>query len=110
MGAARKILGQAIPAATTLTALYTVPASGSTVCSTLCVCNQSTTQTTFRVSVAISGATDTPAQYLYYDVVINGKDTFMATIGITLFAGDIIRVYVGTANVSFNVFGEETTP
>jgi hypothetical protein len=102
-----KILGQSKPAATTLVALYTVPAATTAVCSSIVICNQNANLTTFRVSVAVNGAGDTPAQYLYYDVTIAGYDTFIATIGISLGAGDVVRVYNEDAYCSFNLFGQE---
>lgn len=104
-----KVLGQSKPAATTLTDLYTVPALTSTTISTIMVCNQSATATSFRISVAPAGAADTAAQYLYYDVAIAGNDTFAATLGITLSTTDILRIYNTAATLSFVAFGAETT-
>lgn len=104
-----KVLGQLTPAATTLTALYTVPASTQTTCSSIVVCNQNASSIAFRVSVAIGGAADTPAQYLYYDVALTKNNSFVATLGITLAATDVVRVRSDTANVSFNLFGAEVT-
>lgn len=104
-----KVLGQAAPSATTLTDLYTVPASTSVVVSSIVVCNRSATATTFRVSVAIAGAADANPQYLYYDVALPGNDTFIATVGLTLAATDKVRVYTGAATVTFQVFGTELT-
>lgn len=104
-----KILGQSKPSAATLTDMYTVPALTSAVCSSIVICNQSGTPTLFRVSVAIAGAADTPAQYLYYDAPIGSYGTFIATIGITLGAGDVVRVYNNLATCSFNLFGQQNT-
>lgn len=104
-----KVLGQSKPSATTLTALYTVPAATSAVVSTISVCNQSATPTSFRISVAPAGAADTASQYLYYDVVIPANDTFIATIGITLATTDVVRVYNTLATCSFSLFGSEIT-
>ena len=103
-----KTLGQVNPSATSLTTLYTVPASTQTVCSSIVVCNQGV-DTTFRVSVQIAGAGDDPKQYLYYDLPIEANDTFTATIGMTLATTDVVKVYAGTANVSFNLYGTEIT-
>lgn len=103
-----KVLGQAIPAATTLTALYTVPALTSTVVSTITVCNQGVA-TTFRISVAVAGAADTPKQYLCFDVALAAAEVRAFTLGMTLGAADVVRVYAGTATVSFNAFGAETS-
>lgn len=109
MGEARKVLGQSNPVAATLTDLYTVPAATSVVGSSIVVCNRSATPTTFRISISIAGVADDNKQYLYYDVPILGNDTFIATIGITLAATDVVRVYAVLATLSFNLFGVEVT-
>lgn len=109
MATTYKILGQSKPSAATLTAAYTVPALTTATVSTITVANQSSTATSFRISVAVNGAADTPAQYLYYDIAISGNNTFATTIGITLGAGDIVRVYNTLATCSFNIFGVENT-
>lgn len=107
MATTLKILGQAKPTATTLTDLYQVPLATTCTVSTIWVCNQSSTATTFRISIAIAGAADATQQYLYYDVAIAGNDTFAATCGIALGAQDKIRVYAGAATLSFNAVGVE---
>ena len=107
MATSPKVLGQSRPGATTLTALYTVPALTSTTVSSISVCNTSATPTTFRVSVAPAGAGDALSQYLFYDVTIAGNDSFVATMGITLSTTDIIRVYATLATLTFQAFGIE---
>lgn len=109
MAETRKVLGQSKPNAATLTAAYTVPVSTQAVVSSITVCNQAAAGTAFRISVAINGAADTPAQYIAYDVAIAGNVTVTYVIGITLGAGDIVRVYNTLATLSFNVFGVELT-
>lgn len=102
-----RVLAQSTPSANTLTTAYTVPASTSTQISSIMVCNTNTTETTFRVSVRIAGASDTIKQYIYYDLPILNNDTFVATVGITLATTDVISVQAGMTNVSFNIFGVE---
>lgn len=109
MPEAMKPLGQLSPAATTLSTLYTVPAATQATVSSLACCNQNVGDVTVRVSVAVAGAADNVKQYLYYDLPVVSKDTFMATIGITLSTGDIVRVYASATGVSFNLFGIEYT-
>jgi hypothetical protein len=109
MGQVLKVLGQSSPAAATLTALYTVPALTSVAVSSIVVSNRNAAKIKFRVSVAIGGAADTGAQYLYFDVEVNGNDTFVATIGITLATTDVVRVQTNTTLVGFNLFGAEVT-
>jgi len=77
MATTYKVLGQSNPAATTLTTLYTVPASTSTVISTITVANQAATAATYRIAVRIAAAGISAAQYLAYDVSLpaNATDT-----------------------------------
>lgn len=104
-----KILGQSAPTATTLTTVYTVSASLQTVISSIGVCNTSTTATdSFRISIAQGGAVDAATQYIYRDVAIAPKDTFMTTIGITLAETDVVRVYSTNGTSNFVVFGVES--
>jgi len=102
-----KILAQTATPATTLTDLYTVPALRSSVASSVIVCNRGNTSTTFRISLAVAGAADLNKQYLYYDVPISKNNTFVATIGISLATTDVVRVYAGNTNLSFNLVGVE---
>jgi ribosomal protein S2 len=104
---AQKVLGQSNPLAATLTDIYTVPAAKYAVVSSIVVCNRSATPTAFRVTVAVAGAVDGNAQYLYYDLSIPGNDTFIATVGITLAATDVVRVRATLATLSFSLFGTE---
>lgn len=109
MADTNKVLGQSAPLATTLTDLYTVPAATQTVVSSIVCCNRDAVAIKFRISVAIAGAADAVAQYLYWDVNLNVGDTYVAVLGITLAATDKIRVRSTTANTSFSAFGVEIT-
>ena len=104
-----KVLGQSTPSAASLTTLYTVPALSSSVISSIVICNISATPTSFRVAIRPAGASISNEHYIYYDVAIPGNDTFIATIGITLGAGDVVRVYNTLATLSFNFYGQENT-
>jgi hypothetical protein len=107
MATVYKVLGQSSPTATTETALYTVPAATSAVASSVIVCNRSAVLSTFRISIAIAGATTAPKDYIYYDLPIGANDTFIATIGVTLAATDEVRVYSSNTNLSFSLYGSE---
>lgn len=104
-----KILGQSNPSAATLTTCYTVPSATTSVVSSLVICNRSATATSFRVAVRLAGASISNEHYIYYDVMIGGNDTFIATIGATLGATDVISVYATLATLSFNLFGQQNT-
>lgn len=103
------IIAQSAPAATILTDLYTVPALTQVVASSIIVCNRGATATEFRISLAPTGAADTPSQYLYYDVPLAKNNTFIATIGITLATTDKVRIYAGNANLTFTLLGTKIT-
>lgn len=108
---ARLVLGQAKPSAATLTALYTVPAGKQVAVSTITACNVSSSEDLIRISVAIAGAANADKQYLYYDLPLQGasseRNTFAATLGVSLAATDVVRVYSRDGNTSFNLFGDE---
>ena len=109
MALAHKVLGQSNPAVTTLTTLYTVPASTQAIASTLSICNIGTVSTTYRVAVRPAGAAIANQHYLAYDAVVSANDAILLTLGIALATTDVISVYAGTANISFSVFGVEIT-
>ena len=109
MAQSYKVLAQTNPNATTLTDSYTVPAATQTIISTIVIANRSATATTFRISVAIAGAANDNAQYIAYDAPILGNDTITLTIGATLDAADVVRVYAALATLSFGLFGVENT-
>jgi hypothetical protein len=108
MATTYKILGQNGPAATTETVLYTVPASTSTVISTLTVCNQSANPATYRVAVRPAADSSTAQKHwIVFGATIDGSDATMLTLGLTLSAGDTVRVFASSATMSFSVFGSE---
>ena len=102
-----KVLGQSAPSATTETDLYTVPGATTAVVSSIVICNRSGSNATFRISVAVGGGATGNKDYLYYDNTVLANDSFIATIGVSLGAGDKIKVYASSANLSFNAFGAE---
>jgi len=107
MATVYKVLGQSNPSATTATSLYTVPASTSTVVSSISICNQDGTDATFRISIRPAGAVQTAAMYLGYDITVGGYDSTIITVGLTLATTDVITVYASTATLSFQAFGSE---
>jgi len=106
---ANKVLGQSAPLATTMTDVYTVPAATEAIVSSLVVCNRDLTNTSFRIAVRPAGAALSDEHYQYYNSVIFNEDTFIATIGMTLEATDVISVYAADATLSFTVYGQEIT-
>lgn len=104
-----KVLGQADPAATTTTVLYTVPDLNLTTCSSLVICNRNGSAVTVRVSVHVNDASADNKQFIYYDKQVSANDTLASILGITLNQNDVIKVYASSTGVSFNLFGVETS-
>ena len=107
MATTYKVLGQVIPAATTATTLYTVPAATATVVSTIVICNQAATSATFRIAIRPVGATLATLHYAAFDVAVGANDSTALTLGITLDAADVLTVYASSADMTFSVFGSE---
>lgn len=108
MPTAYKVLGQSNPAATTETTLYTAPALTQAVVSTLIIANQTATAATYRIAVRPAADGSTAAKHwIVYGATVGASDSTALTLGITLAAGDVIRVYASTANLSFSAFGSE---
>ena len=107
MATTYKVLAQSNPSATILTSLYTVGASTSSVVSTIMICNQASSAATYRIAVSPAGATAEAKHYIVYGATVGASDSIMLTLGVTLAAGDLIRVYASSANMSFNAFGSE---
>ena len=104
-----KVLGQLDPAATTTTVLYTVPNLTQTTVSSLVICNRTGSGITFRVSVHVAGAGANDKQFLFFDQALAANTTRTVVIGICLGQTDVVKVYASAVDVSFNLFGVETS-
>ena len=104
-----KVLGQLVPAAGVLTAIYTAGGAIGVTVSTVSVCNLGTTTDKVRLRVAVAGAADDPKQAVLHDVPVKPGSTRGITIGITMSPGDVVRVYSLNGNIAFNLFGVEVS-
>ena len=105
---AYKVLGRKASAATTMEELYAVPASSSSVVSSIVVANRSASARTYRIAVKpATGTTIADEHYIAYDVAIAANDSTALTLGMTLATTDVVRVYASTATLSFSLFGSE---
>ena len=111
MAVSYKVLGQAKPAASTMTTLYTVPsgAGNYAVVSSIVMNNITNAPTSVRIAVRPAGATLEDKHYVVYENSISAFGTEVYTIGITLAATDVVSVYDTNAACSFNLFGSENS-
>lgn len=112
MATAYKILGQVATAtvgATTESTLYT-STGVETVVSSLVICNQAASSATYRISVqpsADAGSSATAKHFIVYGATVAASDTTVLTVGLTLAAGDRIRIYGSSATMSFSAYGSQ---
>lgn len=99
------ILGQSAPGATTLTATYTVPA-GRHATVKVAACNRGGSPATIRVAFSPNGASIADAHYNVYDLSLPSHES-KSTDSMMIGAGDVVRVYSSTGDVSFTVSGLE---
>lgn len=106
-----KTLGQLDLTSSTLTTLYTCPASTETVVSTIVIANRAAAADTFRLAMRTSGDAISDKHYLAYDVPVAANDSTTLTLGFTMEATDVLSVAAaGTASeLSVNAFGAEVT-
>ena len=111
MASSYKVLGQLDLTSSTLTTLYTVPASTETVISTITICNRASSADTFRLALRTDGDAISDKHYLAYDVPVAANDTTTLTLGVAMEATDVLSVAAaGTASLlSVNAFGAEVT-
>jgi hypothetical protein len=107
MPTAYKVLGQQYPTAATATTLYTVPASTSTVVSTITVCNLGSAADTVRVAIRTGGAALSNEDYILYEEAIAANSMMSITAGLTLAATDVVTVYTTAGTCAFSAFGSE---
>jgi len=109
MATSYKTLGQLDLTSSSLTTLYTVPASTETVISTVVIANRASAADTFRLALRTDGDAISDKHYLAYDVPVAANDSTTLTLGITMEATDVLSVAAaGTAStLSVNAFGAE---
>lgn len=111
MASSYKTLGQLDLTSSTLTTLYTCPASTETVVSTIIIANRASAADTFRLAIRTGGDAISDKHYVAYDVPVAANDSTTLTLGVTVEATDVISVAAsGTASeLSVNAFGAEVT-
>lgn len=108
MASTYKVLGQANPDATTAAALYTVPAGGQAVVSTITVANVTANPAAFDLYIGVDGAAASVDNALAYGVTLLASQTQALTLGVTADAGDVLYVKTSVADaLTFSAFGLE---
>jgi len=98
------VIDQTNPGAASLTDAYTVPAGFKFEFNVTAI-NRSATPTSYRLSIAITGAADSNEQYIAFDVPISGNGIYQSA-SYKINATDVIRVYATLATLSFTITGK----
>ncbi len=98
------VLGQAAPAATTNTTVYTVPAATVAV-ATVSISNTTVSPIAVRLAVASSG-TPTTSEFIEYDTVIAANGVLERS-GIVMNASEAVVVFASAAGLAVSVYGYE---
>lgn len=108
MASTYKVLGQSRPASATNADLYTNPAGGQAVISTISITNTSDiTENSVRIYVRKDGAQAAEGNALAYDLASPANTTTALTLGVTLDATDVLTVQSDNGDVTFQAFGLE---
>jgi len=108
MATTYRVLGQLACTDNTEQTVYTVPSATQTIVSTIVCTNRSAVASSFKIAVRPDADSTTSAKhYVFYDVDVNPKSSFVATIGLTLQAGDKILSHTSGSQNGVNVFGSE---
>ena len=86
-----------------------MPDNTHTTVSSIVAANRTGSAITCRLSVHVAGASADDKQFLFYDKSVAANDSFSIVIGITLNQADVIKVRTSAVDMSFNIFGCETT-
>lgn len=101
---------QGTAAVTTYATLYgPVPSSTAAIVSTIAVCNTAAAQATFRIGIMGTAGTPAAAEWFSYDTVVAANDTTTITAGLTLSAGQYIRVSSSANTVTFSAYIAEVS-
>jgi hypothetical protein len=86
---------------------YTVPSAKAAVVSSIVVANPTTSATSYRIAVVPSGETLALKHWNFFDIPLGATSSTAITLGLTLRAGDKIKVSSDTSNTQFSVYGSE---
>ena len=104
-----KSLGQVDLTTTSLTDVYTVPASTATI-ARVTFCNRTGSAVDVRLAHAPAGASDANAHYKLYDFEIPANDAWTTPYTIEMATTDKLRAKASTSNaISVTVTGLELT-
>jgi hypothetical protein len=103
---------QGTSSVSTYATLYNVPnvitpEATSAVISTIAICNTAASSATYRIGLDTEAGTPGASEWIIYDSFVPANDTVFLTVGITLAAGQYVRVSSSANTVTFSAFVSE---
>jgi len=98
---------QGTASTSTYATLYTVPSGKSAVISTISIANQEATSATYRLGITDLDTNPSDGDWLVYDSTVAGNDTTFITVGITLTAGQYLKISSSENTTTFICFLSE---
>ena len=98
---------QGTSSTSTYETIYTVPATKAAVISTISIANEAATDMSYRIGISDSDTNPVSGDFLVYDSTVAGNDTTFITVGITLTAGQYLKISSGATTSTFACFISE---
>lgn len=98
---------QGTASTSTYATLYTVPATKSAVISTISIANQGVSSVSYRIGITDSDTDPTFTDWIVYDSAVSGNDTTFVTVGLTLTAGQYLKISSSANTTTFMCFISE---
>ena len=98
---------QGTAAVTTYATLYSTPAATEAVISTIAICNTAASPATYRIGLDTTEGTPSASEWVVYGATVAANDTVFLTVGMTLAAGQFVRVSSSADTVTFSAFVSE---
>lgn len=98
---------QGTASTSTYATLYTVPATKAAVISTIGIANESASSIEYRIGISDSDTDPVSGEFLVYDSAVSANDTTFITVGITLTAGQYLKISSSSNTSTFTCFISE---
>jgi hypothetical protein len=103
---------QGTSSVSTYATLYNVPnvitpEATAAVISTIAICNTDASSATYRIGLDTEEGTPGASEWIVYGATVSANDTVFLTVGMTLAAGQYVRVSSSANTVVFSAFVSE---
>ena len=98
---------QGTASTSTYATLYTVPATKAAVISTIGISNETSSIIDYRLAIVDSDVDPSSGDFIVYDSNVSANDTTFITVGVTLTAGQYLKISCSNSSSTFMCFISE---